>query len=74
MFLIPNISEMANKIVHLINFSNRAYLSVDEIVRAFTDFSGRHVIIKILDAKGIRLPFSEIERRKESTIFEPLDG
>ncbi|XP_069690144.1 tudor domain-containing protein 5-like isoform X4 [Periplaneta americana] len=66
--------EMANKIIHLINFSNRAYLSVDEIVRAFTDFSGRHVILKILDAKGIRLPFSEIERRKESTIFEALDG
>jgi hypothetical protein len=59
--------------VHLINVFETAFLVTEEVVRLFTDFSGRHVILKILDAKHVVIPFREISWRDQPVIIEALE-
>lgn len=59
--------------VHLINVSNTAFLCTEEIIRLFTDFSGRHVVLKILASRHVVIPFREIGRKDEPVIIEALD-
>jgi hypothetical protein len=67
-----NIAEIAKRMVHLITVSNTAFLCTDEVARLFTDFSGRHVILKILESKGIVIPFHEIGWKDVPVIIEAL--
>ena len=66
-------AELARKVVHIVNVRSVAYLCTEEVVRLFTEFSGRHVILKILDAKNVMIPFREISRRESPEIMEALD-
>lgn len=65
--------EIARKFVHVINMQSSPYLCTEEVVRLFTEFSGRHVILKILDAKGVAISFREISRRESPEIIEALE-
>lgn len=60
--------------VHLINLSNTAFLCTEEVVRLFTDFSGRHVVLKILDSKQVVIPFREIGRKDVPVVIEALEA
>jgi hypothetical protein len=68
-----NIAEIAGKMVHLINVSNSPYLCTEEVVQVFTDFSGRHVVLKILGARRVEIQFSEIERNDMPALIEDLE-
>jgi hypothetical protein len=43
------------------------------VVKYFTDFSGRHVVLKILDSWDVKIPFCEIGRRHSRAIFDDLE-
>ena len=65
--------EVAGSAVHVINMNSVAFLCTDEVIHIFTDFSGRHVVLKILEANQIFLPFREISRRESPEIIEALE-
>lgn len=68
-----NIAEIAGRMVHLINISNSPFLCTDEVVRVFTDFSGRHVVLKILEARRVEIRFSEIRQKDTPALIEDLE-
>jgi hypothetical protein len=59
--------------MHLIKIANTVFFCTEEVVRHFTAFSGRHVILKILDARGVKIPFCEIGRYDSRAIIDELD-
>ncbi|PSN49979.1 hypothetical protein C0J52_08754 [Blattella germanica] len=65
--------QLAKKTTHIVNIKSVPHLCTDELVRIFTEFSGRHVIVKILDAKNVSLPFRDISRSEEPEVFKALD-
>ena len=65
--------EVAGSAVHVINMNSVAFLCTDEVIHIFTDFSGHHVVLKILEANQIFLPFREISRRESPEIIEALE-
>jgi hypothetical protein len=71
--LSVNIADIAGRIVHLINVSHSPFFCTDEVVRVFTDFSGRHVVLKILTAMRVIMQFLEIERKDMPALFEDLE-
>jgi len=67
------VSEIAGRVIHLIKLMSTVYFCTEEVVRYFTDFSGRHVVLKILDARKVKIPFYEIERKHACAIFADLE-
>lgn len=68
------VSEIAGRLIHLIKVMNTVFLCTEEVVRHFSDFSGRHVVLKILDARGVKIPFCEIGRKDSHAIINDLES
>jgi hypothetical protein len=68
------VSEIAGRVIHLIKVMSNIYLCTEEVVKYFTDFSGRHVVLKILDSRGVKPPFCEIGRKESRAIIEDLES
>ncbi|KAK7863839.1 hypothetical protein R5R35_003323 [Gryllus longicercus] len=64
---------LCSKKIHQINLDGRPYVLTDEIVDYFTPFNGRHVILKILEARKVEINFLELSRRRRPELFECLD-
>jgi hypothetical protein len=67
------VSEIAGKVIHLIKVMNTVFVCTEEVVRHFTDLSGCHVVLMILDARGIKIPFCEIGCKDSPAIIEDLE-
>ncbi|GFG39185.1 hypothetical protein Cfor_04144, partial [Coptotermes formosanus] len=65
---------IAGRLIHLIKVMNTVFLCTEEVVRHFSDFSGRHVVLKILDARGVKIPFCEIGRKDSHAIINDLES
>ena len=50
------------------------FLCTEEVVKQFTDFSGRHVVLMIMDEMGIKIPFCEIECKDSRAIIDDLES
>lgn len=68
------VSEIAGRVLHLIKVMNTVFFCTEEVVRHFTDFSGRHVVLKILDARGVKIPFCELGRMDSHAIIDDLEA
>ena len=68
------VSEIAGRVIHLIKVMSTLFLCTEEVVKQFTDFSGRHVVLKIMDAMGVKIPFCEIERTGSHAIIDDLES
>jgi hypothetical protein len=67
------VSETAGRVIHLIKINSTVFFGTEEVVQYFTDFSGRHVVLKILDARNVKIPFFEIERTYSRAIINDLE-
>nr|WFP31747.1 TDRD5 [Locusta migratoria] len=65
---------ISGRVLNLINYNEQAYFCTDEFVRTFSKFSGRHVLLKILDTTGVTLPFVEVNRSDNWEMFQMLDN
>ncbi|XP_049949163.1 uncharacterized protein LOC126457138 [Schistocerca serialis cubense] len=65
---------ISGRVLNLINYNEQAYFCTDEFVRSFSKFSGRHVLLKILDTTGMTLPFVEVNRTDNFEMFQMLDN
>lgn len=67
------VSEIAGRVIHLVRIMSTVFFCTEEVVKYFTDFSGRHVILKILDSKGVKIQFCEIGRLHSRAIVDDLE-
>jgi hypothetical protein len=67
------VSEIAGRVIHLVRIMSTIFFCTEEVVKYFTDFSGRHVILKILESRGVKIPFCEIERVYSRAIIDDLE-
>ena len=65
---------MTGRPLHVINIGLDAFVCTQEFIRLFTEFSGCHLVLMILDAKKIIFPFLEISRRRSPEIIRVLEG
>ena len=67
------VSEIAGRVIHLIKIMGTVFFCTEEVVQYFTDFSGRHVVLKILDARNVKISFYEIGRMYSRAIIDDLE-
>jgi len=67
------ISEIAGRVIHLIKIMSSVFFCTEEVVKYFTGFSGRHVVLKILDSRDVKIQFCEIGRTFSRAIFDELE-
>jgi len=67
------VSEIAGRVIHLIKVTGAVFFCTEEVVQCFTDFSGRHVVLKILNARNVKIPFYEIGRMYSRAIIDDLE-
>jgi len=67
------VSEIAGRVIHLVKIMSTIFFCTEEVVKYFTDFSGRRVVLKILEARGVKISFCEIERMYSRAIFDDLE-
>ena len=66
------VSEIAGRVIHLIKIMSAVFFCTEEVVKYFTAFSGRHVVLKILDARDVKIPFCEIGRAYSRAIIDDI--
>jgi hypothetical protein len=67
------VSEIAGRVIHLIKINSTVFFCTEEVVKYFTDFIGRHVVLMILGSKDIEVPFCEIGRMDSPDIIDDLE-
>jgi hypothetical protein len=67
------VSEIAGRVIHLVRIMSTVFFCTEEVVKYFTDFSGRHVILKILNSEGVKIQFCEIGRPYSRAIIDDLE-
>jgi hypothetical protein len=67
------VSEIAGRVIHLVKIMSNIFFCTEELVKYFTEFSGRHVVLKILDARNVKITFCEIGRTYSRAIIDDLE-
>jgi len=65
--------EIAGRVIHLVKIMSAIFFCTEEVVKYFTEFSGCHVVLKILDARDVKILFCEIGRTYSRAIIDDLE-
>ena len=59
--------------IHLIKIESTVFFCTEEVVKHFTELSGRHIVLRLLDSKCVKIPFFEIGRTCSPDIIDDLE-
>ena len=59
--------------IHLIKIMGTVYFCTEEVVKLFTECSGRHLVLMVLGSRGVKIPFCEIGRTDSPKIIKDLE-